>query len=91
MSNSEEVTLADPIEHVQIVRVDSISDVIDPRISPEEIATAKQLDETYLRQASDLITGHEHPKKHPEKTTQEEVCADEEEKRETLYVGLNCS
>lgn len=80
MSNSEEVTLADPLEHVHIARADSVSDQIDPRITPEEAADEEQLDESYFRQASDYIHHREHPK-HSEHLS-------EDEKDGPLYVCL---
>ncbi|KAJ3551754.1 hypothetical protein NM688_g4528 [Phlebia brevispora] len=64
MSNSEEGTLSDPLDHVRIVREDSVSDVIDPRITPEDRADEEQLDESYFRQASDYAHHRPHPAHH---------------------------
>lgn len=88
MSHSEEVTLADPSDHVRIVRSDSVSEAIDPRITPAEVATEKQLDESYLRQASDYLHRHE-DLKHPEKADEHPPDKHEDEDEDgTLYVTI---
>ena len=62
MSHSEEVTLADPMDHigVRISQANPASDDIDPRITPGERADEEQLDESYFRQASDYVHHREH-------------------------------
>lgn len=60
-SLSEEVTLADAdTEHVRVVREGSVSERIDPRISPQEIADEEELDTPYLRQLSDYVHHNHH-------------------------------
>lgn len=59
MSHSEEVTLADPEDHVnvRVTQANPASDAVDPRITPGDVADEEQLDESYLRQASDYVQG----------------------------------
>ncbi|GJE93234.1 MFS general substrate transporter [Phanerochaete sordida] len=42
-------------EHVRVVRSDSVSERIDPRITPAALASPAELDEPYLRQLSDYV------------------------------------
>lgn len=55
-----DATLAEPDEHVRIVRADSVSSRIDPRIAPADRANEDELDTPYLRQLSDYVHHREH-------------------------------
>ena len=80
---SEDITLNElNTEHVRVVREDSVSERIDPRISPAERASQEQLDEPYLRQLSDCAhhDGHTAVESDVEKGTSEK-------QSDPLYVG----
>lgn len=58
----EEATLADASEpHFAIHHAEEVTEPIDPRIAPAEVATPEQLDESYARQFSDYVSHHHHP------------------------------
>lgn len=88
-SVSEEVTLADAdTDHVRVVREDSVSERIDPRISPQEIANEEELDTPYLRQLSDYVHHHHN---HAESTDVEQGTVSEKATPDSgpLYVCLS--
>jgi hypothetical protein len=85
-SPSGDVTLADTeIEHVRVVSEESVSERIDPRISPTQRANEEELDSPYLRQ----LSGYIHPREHTEATDVERGTVSDRGEKESspLYVG----
>ena len=78
MSHSEEVTLTEAAEHVRITTTDSVSEPIDPRISPTHIASSAQLDTPSFEKTTTL-NDEEKQSKHVEKVAVEKADSDSEE------------
>ena len=87
-SPSGEVTLADSeIEHVRVVSEDSVSERIDPRISPAERANEEELDTPYLRQLSDYVHHREHNAEASTDVEKGTVSTSDGKDASPLYVG----
>ena len=87
MSNSEEATLADGAEHVRVTISDSVSEHIDPRITPDQLASEEQLEKSLIEEAKSCMHGEDKHPKSSEKVDVERAESDEGGGEGPLYVS----
>ncbi|KAH8104030.1 MFS general substrate transporter [Cristinia sonorae] len=84
ISRDEEATLADASEsQFAVHHLEEVTEPIDPRISPVDRPSQRQLDEPLVRQLSDYVHAHHNPHKEQTSTSTEKQPPSEDE---VLYI-----